>query len=180
MLDATSVQGNVLEHTNMDFGSLACAIPASPFGTGPAIMLEPDKKRTLTPGSYGSVNVKSGASLTFSSGDYFVDSLVVEPQAVVRFDTSGGAIRLYTRSSSIYRGAFVDTAGRRDRILVVHTGVSTVSIEAPFVGTLVAPNAAIELKSVSAPGHVGSFFGKRVELFPFTNGEPRRLLRSVD
>lgn len=48
--------------------------------------------------------------------------------------------------------------------MVVYTGTPLAAIESRFLGTIVAPNAKIELKSVTAPGHVGTFFGKHVEL----------------
>ena len=106
----------------------------------------------------------AASALKLSAGDYYFASLSLEPQGTVRFDTSGGAVRLYVKSSFTYKGSFIDSAGRKDRILVVYTGTQVAAIEAHFLGTIVAPNAKIELKSVAAPGHVGTVFGKQVEL----------------
>lgn len=35
-----------------------------------------------------------------------------------------------------------------------------------FTGTIVAPNAEIQLASVNAPGHRGAFFGRRIVVRP--------------
>ena len=40
------------------------------------------------------------------------------------------------------------------------------TVEAPFTGTLVAPDAPINLATVGAPGHTGAFYGKDVTVQP--------------
>jgi hypothetical protein len=162
-----SVTGSVETFTPLRFSALDCAIPPS-FGTGAAVNVEGGQQKTLAPGSYAALSVKSNGTLTLSAGDYYFASLSLEPQGTVRFNTVAGAVRLYVKSSFTYKGSFVDTAGRKDRILVVYTGTQLAAIESRFLGTIVAPNAKIELKSVTAPGHVGTFFGKQVELHQYT------------
>ncbi|HXJ66526.1 MAG TPA: hypothetical protein VNN79_22430, partial [Actinomycetota bacterium] len=45
---------------------------------------------------------------------------------------------------------------------------NAITIEAPFIGTLLAPRATVNLATVGAPGHRGAFFGKTVEVRPDT------------
>jgi hypothetical protein len=43
---------------------------------------EPDTTLTLSPGSYGSVHIKSRSVLNLSAGTYYMNSFLTEPQAV--------------------------------------------------------------------------------------------------
>src|SRR5690606_29549176 len=66
-----------------------------------------------------------------------------------------------------FRGAVLDAAGESvDEVdlLVTVMGACTVPLEAPFVGTVHARESSIILATVAQPGHIGSFFGRDVEL----------------
>lgn len=43
-------------------------------------------------------------------------------------------------------------------------GTSDAFVQAPFTGTLVAPNAVIKLENPTSAQHVGSFFGHGIDV----------------
>ncbi len=118
---------------------------------------------TLAPGAYGNVVLKTNTNVSISTGTYWLESLTMEPGGSLRVDTSQGPVFVYVRGSLIHRGAIVSTAGPRANLLFGVLGSATIPIEAPFVGTLVAPNAFINVLWIQTP-HVGAFFGTGVEM----------------
>jgi hypothetical protein len=138
-----------------------------PTATQP-VAVEKDQQRTLAPGSYLALTVKSQAKLTLSAGSYYFQSLLFEPQAEIRLNKTAGPIFIYVLDSFIHRGTFVDGGGKLANALFGYFGTVAAAVEAPFLGTLIAPNAKITLATVPAPGHRGAFFGKDVELAPDT------------
>ena len=130
--------------------------------------IQPDQTPPpLAPGAYDSISIGSRSTLNLSSGTYYINSLDVEPQATLRFDKSNGPVYLYVRNSLIYRGSMSDANGGSDaNVLVGYFGTNEVFLEAPFVGTFVAPNGKLHLKTVGSAGHTGAFFGQRVEIDP--------------
>ena len=64
-----------------------------------------------------------------------------------------------------YHGGFVQSAGPEGKVLVGHIGTSNVDLQVGFVGTVVAPNAQIDVRRPTTGQHKGSFFGARVEVF---------------
>lgn len=133
------------------------------------VELEPNQTRVLSPGSYLKLNVKANAKLTLSTGTYYFESLKFEPSSEIRLNKASGPIYVYVLSTFIHRGTFVDGGGKLANALFGYFGTSLATIEAPFLGTLVAPNAKIWLSTIgSNPGHRGAFFGKEIELAPDT------------
>ena len=139
---------------NLDF---KVAFPTSDQG---AVDVEPGLQRTLAPGAYSDVVVKSRATLSLKTGTYFFNSLDLEPQAKVSTTSKTGPIIIYVRQGLIFRGSFSEQGGGVPRVFVF--GTSMVSLEAPFLGTLVAPNALVNretprlcrggIRSLTIPG----------------------------
>jgi hypothetical protein len=133
------------------------------------VELEPNQTRVLLPGSYLKLNVKTNAKLTLSTGTYYFESLKFEPSSEIRLNKASGPIYVYVLNSFIHRGNFVDGGGKLANALFGYFGTSLATIEAPFLGTLIAPSAKIWLSTIgSSPGHRGAFFGKEIELAPDT------------
>lgn len=136
-----------------------------PVGSSPSqpVALEPDEVRALAPGSYGSLNVKSRARLELSAGDYAFTEGFVEPQAVLEIDDATGPVRLFFDQGFTFRGIVQAVSGAHPALLVVAKGPAGGVIDAPFLGTVMAPAGHLML----GPGeqrHEGSFFGKSVEV----------------
>lgn len=140
-----------------NLASLSVAFP--PAGT--AVTLQPDQVRQLAPGSYGAVNLAPRSQLQLTQGDYYFDSLFVDAQSALAIGPRG--VRIYIKGSFVFRGETVDVNGGTPTVFFAYMGSSTAPIEAPFVGTLVAPNAKIVLSSRE---HVGAFFARTVEVQP--------------
>lgn len=118
---------------------------------------------TAAPGRYGTFQVFAGAKLNLTAGTYFLDTLDLEPGGKLILNQDAGPVLLYVRTSVIYRGAVSTTSGVAPDLLFGYFGTADLSIEAPFVGTIVAPTAKIILRTVTG-GHTGAFFGANIEV----------------
>ena len=127
---------------------------------------------TLLPGQYGAVTVFSRGQLLLSPGNYEFTSLDVEPQAqILTPSASAETARLFVRDTVIYRGSH--PLRRRSRAPLLRsprTAPLTLTIESPFLGTIVAPNASLTLQSLNGSGvYTGEFFANRISLSPHTS-----------
>lgn len=130
---------------------------------GSNVNLEPDTSRTIAPGSYGDISVKSRSTLRLSPGTFFVNSFSVEPQATIA--TDGGPVFLYVATTVNFKGTIA--AGNQDaNFLLGVVGTGTVFLESPFTGTIVAPNATIRFATVQGTGYRGSFFARGIDIQP--------------
>jgi hypothetical protein len=135
------------------------------------ILLEPDQPPAgqpplpIAPGGYGFIDVRSRSRVALSSGSYFFNSFNTEPQAEVFVDTSAGPIFIYTREQFRYHGPFVQSGGEEGQILVGHLGTQNADLQVGFLGTMVAPNAPIDVRRPTLGQHRGAFFGKRIQVF---------------
>lgn len=121
--------------------------------------------RVLAHGRYAKVTVGSRASMTFTSGEYYLDELRVEPQAKIYIDASTGPVRIYTRNTLHLNVGVIYTAGDKGDLFLGHLGTSPAYFEEAIVATVVAPQAAIELRRpASGKPHEGTFFGKSVHV----------------
>jgi hypothetical protein len=172
LMSGATVSGTVLSSAPVNVQPLAGFALEFPGVTSGDVSLEPPPNAgsvlALAPGHYGDAVAKSRTRLSIRSGVYSFSSLTIEPDAVVAVDTSAGPVFVYVRDTFRFRGRIENTSGPRADLLVASFGTGSVFLEAPFVGTVVAPNAGIVLATVSA-GHIGSFFGKDIELRPQTN-----------
>jgi hypothetical protein len=154
------VSGSTFEHAFVPQPSIAWS-PSFPATNRGAVVLNPDSARTIVPGAYAQVSVASRYTLTLASGIYYFDSLVLEPSSRVVLQ---GQVVIYVRSALTDRGTFSDASGAFPELLIGYFGGTAASIEAPFSGTLLAPNALLRLANVPGFAYRGVFFGKQVEL----------------
>jgi hypothetical protein len=131
------------------------------FAGGADVALEPNQRRTLPPGAYGRISVKTGATLSLAAGKYSLTALSTETNATLTVDTRSGPVLIYTQSDLTLKGK-VSYVGDDSSLLLVHAGSNAVTLESPFTGSVFAPKAALRLAPVAAPGFRGSFFGKSV------------------
>ena len=159
----TVVTGAVVSNTLLTPPDTVSWTVTFPPSNGGNVVLQPSQNRTLVPGSYGTVSIASRAKLTLSSGTYFFQSFDLEPTAALTLNDANGPIVLYVANSIIFRGVAADARNDASNILIGFAGTASVAIEAPFDGTLVAPNASVTVGSMS---HKGAFFAKHLELYP--------------
>src|SRR5262249_30269534 len=108
--------------------------------------------------SYGTVRIASQATLLAGAGSYYIGNLTLEPNSALVLDQDGPVV-LYVSDSVALRGRIQTPSGGHPDVAIVHLGTSDVTVEAPYDGAIVAPNAALVLRNVAA-GHEGFFYGK--------------------
>lgn len=126
------------------------------------LLLEPDQALALAPGAWSSVTVKPRAELTLSTGSYYFDTFDVHSDGKLVLDDSSGAVLVFVRSSVSFRGKVLGPQAS-ERFLVAYVGSQPVTIDAPFAGSVLAPDALLRLSPVDGSGHDGSFFAKSIE-----------------
>jgi hypothetical protein len=129
-----------------------------------SVTLNSGQTQTLAPGTFANVTVNAGGKLTLRAGTYNIGSLKLEPQSTLTLDGSAGAIVVNVRSELVFRGTVPNRQAAAPKALFAYFGSTLVSVDAPFAGTLVAPNATVKLESLNGATHYGAFFGKNVEL----------------
>ena len=135
------------------------------------VSLEPGLTRTLAPGSWGNLTVKSRSKVFLSTGTYFFQSMAsTEPDAQILLNKTAGPIFIYVKTGFTLKGPFVSNGGLEGEELVGYVGSTTADIESPLLGTIVAPNATVELRRPSNnAAHRGAVFAKGIHVFSDAN-----------
>jgi hypothetical protein len=116
----------------------------------------------LPPGTYvKDLTINGTCRVALSAGKYYFDTLTVEPDAQIRINHSGGAVEVYVRTQLNFKGRIVSTGGSDSAHVFMYFGTHPTYVQSRygFLGTLVAPNATIDLNSNV---HIGAFYGKKV------------------
>jgi hypothetical protein len=161
------VQGGVNEHALLDLPPMP--VTSIPGGSGENITLNSGQSRNLNPGTYGNVTVNSGATLRFNqAGTYVFASLKIQSSSTVL--ALVGSPLLKVRGTLEFRSSIRRSAGSP---LLVFTNIQSnttglIVIEAPFSGTVLAPQASLRIGNGSATFNSGSFFARDIEVHPHT------------
>lgn len=156
------ISGGVVENGNLTLPG-ALELPVFPSTDWGSRHLEPQTRLALRPGVYGSIVVKSRATLQLEAGTYWFRSLQIEPQAVVR--TSGTTpTRIFVQGDVMLKESIRHTSGKHDRLLLLSLGTQEIFVEQPWSGTLVAPNASVTLSGQNTTTHRGAVFARGVRV----------------
>lgn len=128
------------------------------------VVLQNQTAESLAAGSFGTVHVHSGSTLTLAAGVYRMTSLKLEPGAVLALDDATGPVILHVESDIIWRGTLQGSSPQQN-FLVLFGGTSFLALETSFQGTLIAPQASARF-GVGGTQHSGSLFAKQIELDP--------------
>jgi DNA-binding protein YbaB len=129
--------------------------------------------RAINPGAWGAVTVKSQCTLQLKTGTYRFESLDLQPQGVLSLDSKNGQVLIHVKTGTlIFRGSIAERPGGSPKLFMSFHGTNGVFLEAPFIGTFVAPDAPLTLSTVNAPGHKGAFFAKDVNVEPIQPNVP--------
>jgi len=128
----------------------------------------PNGTLTLAPGAYADVTVNAGATLFLSTGTYFMNNLDIEPSAKISCTSGSGLIVVNIKTGFIFRGSVVEKVGSaRPKLYVGVFGTSSIPIEGPFTGTLMALTAPVTLATLTPPkAHTGAFYAKDITINP--------------
>ncbi|HEX2734315.1 MAG TPA: lectin-like protein [Polyangiaceae bacterium] len=116
---------------------------------------------TLVPGSYDSLDVLAG-EVKLRTGVYYFNDLSTETGSQITADTTAGPILIYIKGDWTYRGPIVPSGGKPGSVMVASASDDTVSLEAPFIGTLVVPHGKVDVRN-TASGHRGSVFARDIQ-----------------
>lgn len=154
--NGSSVGGVTTEHAALTFADLSACVETF-AGAGADVQLEPDQARSITPGTYGNVSIKSRAVLTIAPGVYRFQSLDLEPQA--RINISGtGAVSLLVNGSVIWRG----TAS--GPLVLGIFNANTTYIESAFAGIILQPSGSVTARALSTPTITGQVFAQNITI----------------
>lgn len=123
----------------------------------------------LAPGRYGSLALKSNQSLKVSSGTYYFDEVMLEPDATVEVDDADGPVRWIVESGFTHRATFMLSSNEPAEFGVIYLGHAPAFLESAFVGSFLAPNAELTLGGASnGVAFQGSFYGHNLLVRPDT------------
>jgi len=134
-------------------------LPAFPASSG-TVNVNPGPAVSLAPGSRVAVNV-NGGFLKLSPGDYFFQALTINSSSRVEVTPR---TRLFVRDTLAVRSSFVTPGNTLESVFLGFTGTSDLPLEAPFQGTLVAPNARVTLGTSTASSFSGAFFARIINV----------------
>ena len=139
------------------------ALPAFPAVTGGNITVNSGNRRTLAAGSFGNVTVTSGGTLVLGAGDFFFQNLTMNSAATVRVTPT---TRIFVRTSFTAQASFLAAAGTAVQPIFFGFAGNTLSFDAAFNGTLVAPNATVFFGTGAGLTFTGAFYGRTLEVRP--------------
>lgn len=97
--DNVVVDGGIEEFAEVQPRTVSWSIEF-PVGSDTDISLPPDApNHDLAPGSYDSIQAFSRSTLTLRAGEYYINSLVLEPDVHFRIDTSHGPVQIYVKET---------------------------------------------------------------------------------
>lgn len=169
--NAPGVTGSVIKSVPTIQSVAACAgsIPST-LPTNSGISLEPGQTYGgLRPNiHYANVIVKQGASISLSAGTYYIDNLDLEPNSGVACDESAGPVILVVGNTLTVRGLFVTVNGSSPRPFILYYGQQMVNlINYPFLGTIVAPSAMVDVASGGTWEQSGTFIAQNLLIEPW-------------
>jgi len=162
-----TIGGPVKTNANVQSTETKWSVSWPNSGVNNVVSRPPDSPNfEVVPGEYDSIQAFSRSTITFRSGTYFINSLILEPQAHFRVDTSAGPVLIYVKNTLTLRVGLEYVAGPRGQVLFGYLGTQPALFEEALVASVVAPLSAIELRRpASLLPHEGSFFGKEVHVF---------------
>ena len=139
-----------------------------------AFVASPDRQvvlHRLDTGEAGEFNLdalpdRRGSWLDYTVGTYYFQQLLINSSSSTIVVPTTGTVRIFVASQLAYRGLVVTPAGQTAQIVLGYNGTSAAVLEAPFVGTFIAPRGAVSIGTATAQLFRGRFFGQSLEVRP--------------
>ena len=158
------VLGELAQKSSLTSLSIALPDMPAPVASAGDQFAQPDARLELAPGEYGTITVNSRATLVLHGGEYRIKQFNVEPNAKIEVYFSAEPLRLRIREGLNFKrdAAFTLVGGDASDMLWMVHGTAGVHIGgnaeydpivkpgAGFQGTLIAPNAAVDVASDGA------------------------------
>jgi hypothetical protein len=148
-----------MDHAPQDLEVYSFSV-AFPEHAADATASDPAQPLELAAGGYGRVSVEPGCLLKISKGHYTLRALHLAPGAQLEIDNSGGPVHLWVRDALELGGETTSLSPLRN-VFVGFAGGSPLELVSPFRGTLLAPNAEVQLHA-TADRHEGSIFARAI------------------
>lgn len=151
LFGTAKVTGTKKDHANV----ATIPLPSFSFSAGGSNITVPNNgTQTLAPGSYGTVSVKNKATLKLSAGNYYMNALNCDPNAILSINAaSPSGVNIYVvKDFQFGNSAQVKfTAGTSDKVLFVTLQTSKMNVgnSAILYGTLVLPKAQVQFLNSS-------------------------------
>lgn len=117
--------------------------------------------RTFGPGNHPTVYLNSGSKMILEPGDHYFEQLHVNSSTVVVQAQNG--TRLFVRTGMAFRAPIVTAAGTLATVFLGYAG-TTLTLEANFSGTVIAPNATLRMGTATAQSFSGAAHAKIIDL----------------
>jgi DNA-binding protein YbaB len=162
----STVSGTVTENGFIQVPNLSLSVTFPGTNQGNKTVA-PSGTLTLAPGAYADVVVNQNGTLFLSGGTYHMNNLTVEPGAKLSCTSQATQVTVYVKLGFIFRGSIIEkNSSARPKFFLGCFGTSLIPIEAPYTGTLVAPDAPVKLGTVGGAGHTGAFYVKDLTVDP--------------
>jgi hypothetical protein len=118
---------------------------------------------TRGPGSYDNVTLNGGTLVFSPAGDFFVKSLTINSSTTFRVAPNS---RIFVQNQVAYRSPFLALSGTALQSVYFGFAGTSVTMEAPFNGTFLAPSATAAFGTGSGLTFTGSFFASTIQVRP--------------
>ena len=139
------------------------ALPTFPAPVGNDITVNSNQRRNLAAGSFPSVTVNSGGTLVLGTGDFFFTNLIINAAATVRATPT---TRVFVRSFFTAQSPFLAPSGTAVQPIFLGYAGTSLQFNAPFNGTLVAPNAQVFFGTGAGLTFTGAFYAQSIDVRP--------------
>src|SRR5690606_24146841 len=116
---------------------------------------------TLPSGCYAELQLGSRSTLTLQSGNYFFERVTVEPQAMV---VTPAGLSFDVKTELTFRGQLRSSSGGQGYLPIKYRGTNTAVLEAPYYGSVLAPNATLILGGTNGQVFSGKYYAKNMEI----------------
>ena len=156
-----TVNGNQFQFASVILPALP-SLPSFPPATGGDITVN-SGTQTRGPGSYNVATLNGGTLTLTGSGDYYFRTLTINNGATIRVAANS---RVFVQNSLAYRSPFRPPTGSTVQTVYLGFAGTSVTMEAPYNGTMVAPNATVQFGTGAGLTFNGSFFAGTIEVRP--------------
>ena len=154
-----TVNGNQFQFASVILPALP-SLPSFPPATGGDITVN-SGTQTRGPGSYNVATLNGGTLTLTGSGDYYFRTLTINNGATIRVAANS---RVFVQNSLAYRSPFRPPTGSTVQTVYLGFAGTSVTMEAPYNGTMVAPNATVQFGTGAGLTFNGSFFAGTIEV----------------
>jgi hypothetical protein len=160
-----TVLGSINKFTTPPLGTFPEFAPLTFVPGTVDVILEPDQERSIVPGNYRKLVIKSRSNVNMAPGNYVFSLIQLEPQATVTLEDE---TNVKVANSIIWRGEFLASGTETTPLVVTYKGTQSAFLETSSALRLIAPNADVTIGAGSGVTFHGTVAAKNIELRPDT------------